>query len=174
MLDTKPPYDKFIGNWDVSEEIRVFPDYIQYNTRCWPCWIDYTKYFYKVDWKKLFVKAFEYAYVDFGEDYEETDKFYFLKDWKFDNKVAEEYKKWKIMDWKRIHEELKQEYKDDPDFQRDYTEEDEKEDIETAEFRAWYTKHLAEWHEFKYNWHSRYSRKARNYIIKKIENKDFD
>ena len=31
---TEAPYEKFIDNCDVEEEIRVYPDYIQYNTWC--------------------------------------------------------------------------------------------------------------------------------------------
>ena len=37
MIETKPPYEVFVSekcDTDVCEEIRVFPDYIQYNTRC--------------------------------------------------------------------------------------------------------------------------------------------
>lgn len=67
MIETKPPYEVFVSevfDTDVCEEIRVFPDYIQYNTRCWPCWIDYSKLEYKLEWGKLLVKAFEYAFVD--------------------------------------------------------------------------------------------------------------
>ena len=74
MIETKPPYEVFVSeefDTDVCEEIRVFPDYIQYNTRCWPCWIDYSKLEYKLEWGKLLVKAFEYAYVDFDHQYEE-------------------------------------------------------------------------------------------------------
>ena len=62
MIETKPPYEVFVSeefDTDVCEEIRVFPDYIHYNTRCWPCWIDYSKLEYKLEWGKLLVKAFE-------------------------------------------------------------------------------------------------------------------
>ena len=37
MIETKPPYEVFVseeGDTDVCEEIRLFSDYIQYNTRC--------------------------------------------------------------------------------------------------------------------------------------------
>ena len=44
----KAPYDEFIPSWDVAEMIRVFSDYIQYDTRCGPCWVDYAKYHYKI------------------------------------------------------------------------------------------------------------------------------
>ena len=171
---TEPPYDEFIENRDVAEQIRVFPDYIQYNTRCWPCRIDYAKYHYKVEWKKLFVKGFEYAYADFGEKYRQTEPFFFIKDWKFDEKIAEEYKKWKVKSWKRIHEELKKEHTDDPRFQGVFTKEDKKYYIKIAEERTEYIKSFLQWHEFKFDGDSRYSENAKNWIMKKIDNKDFD
>ena len=168
------PYNECMYETDVREEIAVYPEYIQYNTRCWPCRIDYAKFEYKVEWKKLFVKAFEYAYVEFGKNYEETDPFFFLKEWKFDEKVAEEHKERMIKNMKRIHEEQKKEHKDDPRFQWDFTKEDEDYRTKTAKERSWYAKTIMEWHEFKYVPHTCCSRKARNYIIRKIENKDFD
>ena len=99
MIETKPPYEVFVSeefDTDVCEEIRVFPDYIQYNTRCWPCWIDYSKLEYKLEWGKLLVKAFEYAYVDFDHQYEETDKFYLLRDWKLNSDEFNRYADWYI------------------------------------------------------------------------------
>ena len=171
---TEAPYDKFIWHTDVAEEIRVFPDYIQYNTRCWPCWIDYTKYNYKIEWTKLFVKAFESSLVEFWEDYEETAPFELIKNWEVDKKVASEYRKFRVQNWKRIHYELKKEYKDDPMFQTPYTLKDEKEDLDHATIRISYYKYLTNWHEFKFNWHSRYSERAKKWIIKKVKNENFD
>ena len=168
------PYDEFIDGWDVAEMIRVFPEYIQYNTWCGPCWVDYAKYHYKVAWNELMVKAFEYAYVDFGEDYRQTEPFYFFRDWKFDEKVAEEYKKWKIESWMRIHEKLKKEHEWDLRFQWEYTKEDENRYIKLAEEKMEYIQSLAQWHEFEFDGDSRYSDNAKNYILAKIANKDFD
>ena len=168
------PYDEFIDGWDVAEMIRVFPDYIQYDTWCGPCWIDYAKYHYKVAWNELIVKAFEYAYVDFGGNYEETKPFYFFRDWKFDEKVAEEYKKWKIEDWIRIHEKLKKEHEGDLRFHWEYNGEDKDYSIKLAEEKIEYVQSLAQWHEFEFDGDSRYSLKAKNYILAKIAKKDFD
>ena len=168
------PYDKFIDNWDVSEEIRVFPDYIQYNTRCWPCWIDYTKYEYKLERWELYFKAFKSSLVEFWKNYEETEPFNLIKDWKVNEKAALEYRKWYIKNGKRIHDELKKEYKDDPRFQEPYTLKDEQEDLDNAIWRISYYKSLTKRHEFKFDWHSRYSKKAKNRIIKKIKKKNWD
>ena len=171
----KPPYDKFIWNTDVAEEIRVFDGFIWYNTRCWPCRIDHVKYDYKIEWDKLFVKAFEADLVEFWKDYKETKPFYFLSRWKVIEQEVERYKKWFIKNSKRIHKELKEEHKDDPRFQKRYSKEEKKEDLEHADWRSrFYYKYLAEWHEFKYNWHSRYSNNAKKWILKKINEEDFD
>lgn len=168
------PYDEFIPGWDVAEMIRVFPDYIQYNTWCGPCWVDYAKYHYKIQWDQLLVKAFEYAYVEFWEKYRQTEPFYFFRDWKFDEKIAEEYKKWMLENWRRICKELNEQHKSDPHFQKDFTSEDENRYLKLAEDKIEYCKDFAEWHEFEFDGDSRYSDNAKNRIMEKIKNKDFD
>lgn len=173
MIETKPPYEVFVSevfDTDVCEEIRVFPDYIQYNTRCWPCWIDYSKLEYKLEWGKLLVKAFEYAYVDFDHQYEETDKFYLLRDWKLNSDEFNRYLDWYM---KESPKEFLTKKKEKPDLQ--YTQKDRQEDIDRVSSVLNDAKKYSEWHEFKYiKWPERYSTKARKWIINKIENKDFD
>ena len=173
MIETKPPYEVFVSeefDTDVCEEIRVFPDYIQYNTRCWPCWIDYSKLEYKLEWGKLLVKAFEYAYVDFDHQYEETDKFYLLSDWKLNSDEFNRYLDWYM---KESPKEFLTKKKEKPDLQ--YTQKDRQEDIDRVSSVLNDAKKYSEWHEFKYiKWPERYSTKARKWIINKIENRDFD
>ena len=171
---TEAPYEKFIDNCDVEEEIRVYPDYIKYNTWCWPCRIDYTKYNYKLEWDKLLIKAFDISIIEFWKDYEETEPFNIIKNWELNKTVTQQYRKWYIKNWRRIHYELKREYKDDLNLQRPYTIEDEKEHLDNAVWRLSYYKSLTKRHEFKFDWHSRYSWKAKKRIINRIKRKDFN
>lgn len=168
MENAKPPYDHFVSedcDSDVCEEIRVFPDYIKYNTWCWPCWIDYSKLEYKVEWFTLYVKAFEYAYVSFDNDFEETKPFYFIKDWKLDTDEFNRYIDRCIEDWK----------KEAKDAGEEYTEEDRQFDIECAIDVIDDAKKYSEWHEFQYiDWPDRYSTNARRWIMRKVKNKDWD
>ena len=47
---------------DATEEIWVYPDYIQYNVEWGWWWKNLWKLEYKVEWKKLFVKVFDYQF----------------------------------------------------------------------------------------------------------------
>lgn len=169
MEEEKIPYDKFIWLSDVAEEIRVFPDYIQYNTWCWPARIDYAKYEYKIENDKLYVKAFEYAYVDFYDSYDETDKFYLVKDWTLNTDEFNRYIDWCVNEWQKY---VLKEKKKNPNIE--YTEKDRQDDIEMALEVIDNAKNYSEWHEFKYVEDERYSRKAKNRILKKVRNKDYD
>ena len=92
---------------------------------------------------------FEYAYVDFEDDYEETDKFYLVKDWKFDSDIAMQYIKWCLR----------------KKWEKDYSKDLEDLDSELAKDVINNAKSYMKWHEFKYIEDERYSRKARNRII---------
>lgn len=116
------------------------------------------------------VKAFEYAYVDFDHQYEETDKFYLLRDWKLSSDEFNRYADWYM---KESPKEFLTKKKEKPDLQ--YTQKDRQEDIDRVSRVLDAAKKYSEWHEFRYiKWPERYSTKARKWIINKIENKDFD
>ncbi len=116
------------------------------------------------------VKAFEYAYVDFDHQYEETDKFYLLRDWKLNSDEFNRYLDWYM---KESPKEFLTKKKGKPDLQ--YTQKDRQEDIDRVSSVLNDAKKYSEWHEFKYiKWPERYSTKARKWIINKIENRDFD
>ncbi len=144
------------------ERIRVFPDYIQYDARDRIIFIDRTKYRYKTEWNKLFVKAFEYAYGIPCEN--EQKMFYFFRDWKFDEKAADDFKKWMV-------EQTRADYK----FRwQKHIEDETNKNLEWTEDIIEYSKDLTEWHEFEFDGNNRYSENAKNRIMKKVENKDFD
>ena len=116
------------------------------------------------------VKAFEYAYVDFDHQYEETDKFYLLSDWKLNSDEFNRYLDWYM---KESPKEFLKKKKEKPDLQ--YTQKDRQEDIVRVSSVLNDTKKYSEWHEFKYiKWPERYSTKAKKWIIHKIKNQDFD
>lgn len=116
------------------------------------------------------VKAFEYAYVDFDHQYEETDKFYLLSDWKLNSDEFNRYLDWYM---KESPKEFLKKKKENPDLQ--YTQKDRQEDIDRVSSVLNDTKKYSESHEFKYiKWPERYSTKAKKWIIHKIKNQDFD
>lgn len=152
---------------DAVEEIWVYPDYIQYNVE-WGWWRkNLWKFEYKVEWKKLFVKAFDYKFYLEDYDCNRTWPFHLIKDWEFNDEEANRFTQWCVDDTKKEIEELKK-AGHNPDS-------DILEALEYADDITDEAEDLAEWHEFKTpDSYTRYSTNAKKWILEKIKNKDFD
>ena len=162
--EEKPPFDEYVmdgwGTPHVVEKVRVYPDYIQYNTRCKDMRIHYLKFAYRVEWDKLFVKAFEFAFIDYDWPEKESDKYYILKDWNLNQEEIDRYTEWCVDVYKRYLRERARP-------RREYTEAD-KEDVMKRvnnELRRAKT-YGDEWHEFKYmSAGDRYWTRAKEWIL---------
>ena len=152
---------------DVIEEIWVYPDYIQYNLE-WGWWRKQLgKYKYKVEWKKLFVRAFDYQFYLDDYDCNRTWPFHFITNWELDLEGTKQFTQWCVDDTKKEIEATKKVGKD---ADRRILEALEYADDTIEEFGD-----LVEWHEFKTpDDYSRYSTNAKKWILEKIKNKDFD
>ena len=152
---------------DAIEEIWVYPDYIQYNIEWGWGRKQFGKYEYKVEWKKLFLRALDYQFYLDDYDCNRTWPFYFIKDWKFDDKEANRFTQWSVDDTKKEIEASKEVGK----------EADRRilEALENADETTEEVEDLVEWHEFKHPAdYSRYSTNAKKWILEKIKNKDWD
>lgn len=152
---------------DCNEEIWVYPNYIQYNTWCWPFAEYYIKLEYKVEWKFLLVRAIDYIFNDPGYDLEWYRKFHFIKDWELDLEETKKFTQWCVDECKaHMKEERKQGNNSDSEIL---------EVLEYADDIIADAQDLVEWHEFKTtNDYTRYSTNAKKRIIEKIKNKDFN